>query len=756
MRPNTTALKASASALVLFSVVSGLSAVPAAAQDQVEEPKIELIENITVTARRREESQQSVPVAVSAFNDDVLQDLGALDLGGLQGAVPNLNLVQGRGSASSANIFIRGIGQPDALQTFDPGVGVYVDGVYFSRIQGALIGLADIERVEVLRGPQGSLYGKNTIGGAVNLISKQPDDQIHIKGNAAIGKFDHYQVSGYLSAPIIQDKLSASAAVSYETRDGVVRDPDTGEEFNDRNNLAGRVIVRATPYEALSLQLSADYTRQRNALTLGRAEADLNQVDLAFGTVTPLQLSPTTEYDFTARTSFDLDDDGQELDHWGLSFKADWDLTDNITLTSITAYRDLETDFFIDIDASEFELGDVFVGLEQDQFSQEFQAKYSNDWLSGVVGLYYLREDLESSQAAFGDDIFTLGGAPFDFLRTIADDQTTKSYAAFTQWTVDFNEQLSVTAGLRYTYDEKDYSRTTTTVSEACAADLLFCTPFFTPTFFNGTFAFEAEDDWDAWTPSLTVDFRPSDENLVYASVARGFKSGGFNGRANNAGSTSSFDPEDVWTIELGTKNDFFDNRLRVNGAVFYNFYEDFQARVAGETALDFPVLNVAELDTWGVELEAVAVPVEHLTLTTSVGYLNADYESFNTEIPDCAPEVCEPAFAPEWTFRASANYEWPVGPYGFVVLNGDVRHVSSHFLSVQNRDSLREDGYTLLNAFIAVQDIDRVWRLAFGVKNITDEVYKTDGQEFSNVANIQTAYFGDPRTWQLSLTLDF
>jgi len=736
MRPNTTALKASASALVLFSVVSGLNVAPAMAQPQAEEPKIELIENITVTARRREESQQSVPVAVSAFNDDVLQDLGALDLGGLQGAVPNLNLVQGRGSASSANIFIRGIGQPDALQTFDPGVGVYVDGVYFSRIQGALINLADIERVEVLRGPQGSLYGKNTIGGAVNLISKQPDDQIHIKGNAAIGKFDHYQFSGYLSAPIIQDKLSASIAASYEERDGVVRDPDTGEEFNDRKNVAGRVIVRATPNEALSLQLSADYTRQRNALTLGRAEADLTQTDLADFSTTVLVPAPTTEYDFTARTSFDLDDDAQELDHWGVSFKADWDVSDNITLTSITAYRDLETDFFIDIDATEFELGDVFVGLDQDQFSQELQAKYSNDWLTGVFGLYYLREEVASDQIAFADDFLTFFGLPVPFTRTIADDQTTKSYAAFSQWTVDFTDQLSVTAGLRYTYEEKDYFRTTT-------SDFDF-------------FAFNAEEDWDAWTPSLTVDFQATDENLVYASVARGFKSGGFNGRANGPGSTSAFDPEDVWTIELGSKNDFFDNRLRVNGAVFYNFYEDFQARVAGLTPTDFPVLNVAELDTWGVELEAVAVPVEHLTLTTSVGYLNADYESFDIEIPGCAPEVCEPAFAPEWTFRASANYEWPVGPYGFVVLNGDVRHVSSHFLSVQNRDSLREDGYTLLNAFIAVQDIDRVWRLAFGVKNITDEVYKTDGQEFSNVANIQTAYFGDPRTWQLSLTLDF
>lgn len=736
MRPTTTALKSSASATVLFSVVSSLTALSAPAMAQADEPKIELIENITVTARRREESLQSVPVAVSAFNDDVLQDLGALDLGGLQGAVPNLNLVQGRGSASSANIFIRGIGQPDALQTFDPGVGVYVDGVYFSRIQGALINLADIERVEVLRGPQGTLYGKNTIGGAVNLVSKQPDDQVHIKGNAAIGRFDHYQFSGYLSAPIIEGKLSASIAGSYEERDGVVRDPDTGEKFNDRDNLAGRIIVHAKPYETLSLQFSGDYTRQRNALNLGRAEADLTQTDLfTFGT-TVLVPAPTTEYDFTGRTSFDLDDDAQELDHWGISLKADWDITDNITLTSISAYRDLETDFFIDIDATEFELGDVFVGLDQDQYSQELQAKYSNDWLSGVFGLYYLREDVTSDQIAFADDFLTFAGVPLAFTRTIADDQTTKSYAAFSQWTVDFTDQLSVTAGLRYTYEEKDYFRTTT-------SDFDF-------------FAFTAEEDWDAWTPSLTVDFRPTDENLIYASVARGFKSGGFNGRANNAGSTSAFDPEDVWTIEAGTKNDFFDNRLRVNGAVFYNFYEDFQARVAGLTPTDFPVLNVAELDTWGVELEAIAVPIDHLTLATSVGYLNADYESFDLEIPGCAPEVCEPAFAPEWTFRASANYEWPVGPYGFVVFNGDVRHVSSHFLSVQNRDSLLEDGYTLLNAFVAIQDIDRVWRLAFGVKNITDEVYKTDGQEFSNVANIQTAYYGDPRTWQLSLTLDF
>lgn len=762
MRPQS-----SISSVLALCIASGTAAVSNTAwaqQDQVD--KGDVIENIIVTARRREETLQSVPVAVSAFNNTALQDLQAADLSGLQGAVPNLNLVQGRGSASSANVFIRGIGQPDALQTFDPGVGIYVDGVYISRIQGALLGLYDIERIEVLRGPQGTLYGKNTIGGAINLVSKRPDDQISIKANAAIGRFDHYSLGGYVGGPLVPGRVWASIAAAYEERDGIVTDPETGRKFNDRDNLSTRAILRAAPTERLELTLSGDYTRQRNELTLGRAEADLTQTDLLialdpiFGVIPPrnpittLVPTPTTKYDFTGRTSFG-EEEGQELDHWGLSFHADWDASDWLTLASITAYRELQPDLFIDIDATEFEIGDVFVFIDQEQFSQELQAKVATERLNGVFGLYFLREKLTSDQAAFADDLFTFGGLPLDFLRTIGDDQVTKSYAAFTQWTYDLSERFSVTAGLRYTYEEKDYARTTTTTSDACAAVAL-CGAIFNASF-NSTFAFEADEDWNAWTPSLTLDYQLTDETLIYASASRGFKSGGFNGRANNPGSTSAFDPETVWTLEAGTKNDLFDNRLRLNGAFFYNFYENFQARVGGETAGDFPVLNVAELETWGFELEAVAVPIEHLTLSGSLGYLNADYTRFADPIPNCDPTTCEPAFAPEWTLRGAVNYDIPIKTYGYLVLNGDVRHVSSHFLSVENRpNSLFEDGYTVLNAFVALQDIDRVWRLAFGVKNITDTVYRTDGQEFSNVGNIQTAYYGDPRTWQLSLTLDF
>lgn len=747
--------------LAVPAVLSGLASNPPPAAAQGQEPAA--IENIVVTARRRAEGLQNVPLAVTALDSDALEDAQARDLSGLQGAVPNLNLVQGRGSASSANIFIRGIGQPDALQTFDPAVGVYLDGVYLSRIQGVLMNLYDIERIEVLRGPQGTLYGKNTIGGAINLITKRLDEDIHIKGGAAYGRFANYALNAYLGGPLVQGKLWASAAAGYEARGGLVTDPSTGERYNDRDDLAGRMKLRAAPSETLDITLAADYTRQRNALNLGRMEADLVQTDLVLGPVV-LAPAPRRRYDFTGATSF-APDKGQKLDQWGLALTADWQASDTLAFTSITAYRDLEPAFFIDIDATRFVIGDVFVAVDQKQFSEELQMAYAGERLHGVFGLYFLREALASTQMAYADDLIALAGAPVDFTRAIADDQTTRSYAAFGQVSYDLADRLTLTAGLRYTYEEKDYLRTTTTRSAALPA-------------LNGSFAFpddapgvNGSADWDALTPSFTLDFQVSDDALVYASLGRGFKSGGFNGRANSAAdlfqtdpqtgevkAVATFNPEKVWTYEAGVKSTWAEDRVQLNAAAFYNDYTDFQARVGGNDPGSFPVLNAAKLESYGFEVEAVAVPLPRFTLTTSLGYLQAKYRAFIDSRPNgCSPATCAPPFAPKWNARVAGNYQIPIETYGFLVLNGEIRHVSSQFLSVDNRPAtLFEDGYTLLNAFIAVEDIDRVWRLAFGVRNITNAVYKTDGQEFSNVGNIQTAYYGDPRTWQISLILDF
>jgi iron complex outermembrane receptor protein len=712
------------------------------------------LEEVIVTARRREESMQEVPIAVSAFSADQLRQLQAEDLAGLQGTVPNMNLVQGRGSASSANVYIRGIGQPDALQTFDPGVGIYLDDVFVARIQGALFNLYDVQRVEVLRGPQGTLYGKNTIGGAIRLISKKPPDDLSGQAELGYGNYDSFTAKGYLGGPVT-DNFGASIAGVYATRSGLTEDPSTGRDYNDIDTAAGRVILEWDPSDDLNINLAADYTRQRNALSLGRPEAPLIQVNL-LGGVKVLQPAPTTPWNYKVATSF-KGNEGQDLDNWGTALTIGWKLSDAWLLKSITAYRNLQPDFYIDIDASKYQLGDVFVGIDQDQTSQEFQFQYdAGGRLNMVLGLYYFGEDNKSDQIAWANDFLTLGALPLTFKRTVNDKLNTDSYAVFGQGTWKFTDRFTGTVGLRYTDESKDYWRTTSTFSNL--APLV------------GTFVYKDNDSWTAWTPTFALDYKLDDESMVYASVAEGFKSGGFNGRANTPGETGSFDPEYVWTYEIGTKNTLSEGRARVNFDVFYSDYTDFQARVsevvdpnAPIPNFSFPVVNAGAMDIYGAELEATWVPIDPLNLQAQIGYLNADYREFTETVkgPDGKPVQRDrskdhPPFAPEWTARLAVAYTFVLGDKGGFTLSADALYRDKQWLSVDNRDVLTQDSYTLMNVLLSWASASNAWYASAGVKNLTDEVYKTDAQEFSSVGNIQTAYYGDPRTYQAILGYRF
>jgi iron complex outermembrane receptor protein len=717
-------------------------------------------EEIIVSARRRDERLIDVPVAVSAYSQVDLERLQAIDLAGIQGTAPNLNIVQGRGSATSANIFIRGIGQPDALQTFDPAVGVYVDGVYLSRIQGALLSLGDVERIEVLRGPQGTLYGKNTIGGAISIISRKPNlNTLSANVSALYGSYNQILLNGYVSAPLVADKLALSVAAQWDKRDGLVTDPRTDRRYNDRDSLTGRAILRAQPSDRVEVIVSGDYTRQRNALTLGYPTAPL-------GGVRPIPANPYGEYDYQASTSF-TGDEGQRLDHWGLSLTANFELSDTLTLSSITAYRKLRPDLFIDIDASQAELGDVFVGINQEQFSQELQLKWNSDRLSGVFGLYYLDETISSHQEAYADDLL---GLPFT--RLIDDRQQTRSYAAFGQATYDLTDKFAVTAGLRYTREDRDYTRLTTVAT--IPAFQGFFPPFSFPSSLPAPFNDDGRATFDAWTPTITLSYKPTPDTLVYANASRGFKSGGFNGRANGVADltqivdgvpqiVTQFRPETVWTYETGAKGSFMDGRVRLSANAFYSDYNDFQARVGGGALGVFPVLNAGKLRIWGLEGEAAVRPTDRWNIRVSAGYLNAEYKEFNDgrrpPTFSCNPTgnaiTCEPAFAPPLTLTLGSDYTIPMGNVGSLTFGGDGRFVDAHFLSVDNRQNLREPGYWVANAYIQF-DATAGWYLRGGVKNLTDSLYRTDGQEFSAVGNIQTVYFGDPRTFNATVGFRF
>ena len=745
-----------------LAIVMALAAPALQAQDapaaQAARTSATELDTITVTARRRVESIMDVPVAVSAFGEEQLKDLQATDISGLQGAVPNLNIVQGRGSSNTVNVFIRGIGQPDSLQTFDPGVGMYVDDVYYSRINGALFSLFDVQQVEVLRGPQGTLYGKNSTGGAIKVNTKNPFDDQGGAVEVGVGSFGRTDFRAYLGEQL-SERAAFSIAGAYLKNDGYVEDPVTGEDYNGEDTIALRGKLALRPSDSFSATLSADYTRQDNALTLGQSTAPLIRTDLAFGPVV-LQQPDTDEYNFESRTSF-RPDQGQEMTHKGVSANLQWELGEQWSAKSISAWRKLDTSSYIDIDASEWELGDVLVEVDQEQVSQELQLQYDNGSnMQAIFGAYYMNETLPSYQEAYASDFFGFAGAPIDFLRTINDDLETTSVAAFAHVNWEFVPTWTLAAGLRYSRDEKDYVRTTST----------FWGPLFAA--INETVAFNGKQSWDAWTPSLSLQKAFSDNVMGYVSANRGFKSGGFNGRANTSLETTSaaFDPEFVWTYEAGVKMRSDDGRFSANVAAFHSSYEDFQARVSEVLNPDspvptfsFPVLNAAEMEINGFEFEGVARLGDATTLSGQMSWMDASYKSFeDLRTTDPANPSYDPSlhehvpFSPDWTARIALQHVFQLGGSGALTVGGDVAYRGDTWLSVDNRPGLMQDAYTTAGLFTAWDSPQYAWQVRAGVRNATDELYKTEGQEFSSVANIQTAYYAPPRNWYLTVRRNF
>jgi iron complex outermembrane recepter protein len=717
---------------------------------------------IVVTARRTEERLQRVPGSVSAFNERALDRIQATDTTGLEGAVPNLNIVQGRGSSNATNIYIRGIGQPDALQTFDPGVGVYVDDVYLSRIRGNQLDLLDVERLEVLRGPQGTLYGKNTIGGAIKFVTRKPGQDTRANASLTLGTFNQVDIKAAASGPITNN-IALGVAVIKSRHDGYVRDEVLDRNYNDKNSIGGRAALAFTPSTKLRVDLTADYSHDHAHLNVGRP---VNNLVSAFGVVLPVtDPEGSGQYDWHGRTTPGLPN-STKLTHYGFSGTVAYDLTDGLTFKSITAYRNLKTDDYIDIDASQWKVGDVFVGVRQHQTSQEFQLTHSGEKLNAVFGLYYLNEKVRSHQEAYADDYlrFSLALPPFTFTRFIDDDLNTNSYAAYGNASYEIAPKLRLSGGLRYTHETKDYDRLTTITST------------FVP--LNGaSYGFNPpRGKWNDLSPMASVDYQVTPATMLYVRAAKGFKSGGFNGRANSALESSSYKPEKVWSYEAGFKTTIAD-QLRLNGDVFYNDYKDFQARVGDTDTTTTPatplltVLNVGKLHIKGAELEANWTPVSGLLLDTQIGYLDAKYVEFHDiRFPNQSRAFQTPAFSPKWTMRFGAQYGFGLGGnHGGITLGGQARYKSRTALAVDNTfytgagnnqvgtttpvEGLFQRAYWTYDARIVWEDSAK--RFAIGVygNNLTNKRYKTDAQEFSSVGNIRTVYYGAPRTVSLRLT---
>ena len=731
-------------------------AVPAVLAQDAPAAKPAGLEEITVTARRREESLQDVPIAVSAFSAERIESTGAPDITWLQQSTPNLTLQVARGSNSTLIAFIRGIGQQDPLWGFEPGVGLYVDDVYIARPQGAVLDIYDIERLEVLRGPQGTLYGRNTIGGAIKYVTRPLGEEARLDTKLTLGTYGQHDflASGVLP---VGDTLSVGASAAIYRRDGYGENQFTGNQNHYAKSVdAFRMSADWNPTDALSFRLAADYIEDNSPAKHGHREAP--GLGLAAGEVVLPDI-----YDTRAGIG-----DDNKVRNQGVSLTAAWELSQAITLKSITAYREGKTDTLIDFDTGPKPALDVPGQYEDDQLSQELQFVYEGDRLRGVAGLYYL----DAHAAGKFDTVVGL----LNLTIATSGFVDTTSYAAYADFSYDFTDKLSASLGGRYTNDDKEggvYRQN--------------FTGLYSPLFGNNAAIpglvrsdYTNDRSFDQFTPRASVSYKFTDSLTTYASYAEGFKSGGFDMRGDvvlTPDTVNGYEPESVSSYEIGVKGFLFDDRFSYNLAAFYADYTDQQITrqqptVTGSIA-SF-VDNAGASTIQGVELEGAVQFTEKFSLTYGLGWTDAEFDKYETfqVITNPAPppatltvpvDLSDTAVfqnTPEWNGNLALNYAQPLpGTWGSLLLTASASYRDSYYMfEFPNPLIDQNDSYTLFDASVTWTAENEKLRFQLVGRNLTDEEYKIGGYYFpgATFGNIVNSFYGPPRTVSLSASYRF
>ena len=679
----------------------------ATAQEQQAVPaEADALAEIVVTAERRSSSLQETPLSIVAVSGDELQEAGVESTLDLQLIAPGVLVST---NTAAAQIYIRGVGTNFGG---DQSVAVHVDGVYQVSTQTALQEFLGVERIEVLRGPQGTLYGRNATAGVVNIITERPTMEFELEGDLQIGNYDKFRQRALVNVPIVADKAAARLTVLNSDRDGYRYNPFLDDRIDDENYWATRGQLLLKPTDNLDIVLIGNYSEEDSSRTLGfkinknvfAPQVDLlPQLGLAGGTVPD---DPDIIYSDK--------DSIQHYTQYGGSAHVSLDLG-AVGVRSLTAYQENKLAEDIDIDGTEVPYFNGFTdGSKVKWFSQEFQLLSQTEGpLEWIAGLFYLH-DKRRDRGVYTTPLFDqlgLSDGPIgrDF------DQESKAYAAFGQATYSILDNLRLTLGGRYSRERKS-------AIQYVDADVD-----------QGVEA-RGKKTWNAFTPRFGVDFFPADDVMVYASVTRGFKTGGFNESARDL-----FDPEYIWSYETGLRSSFWDDRLRFNATAFLYDYSDIQVNQAlpapdPETGATTEVGNAASAEVKGLEFEISALPVKGLQISANFSILDATYKDFlspNTEI-DGAPIIDLSGNrlprAPKFAGTLSAQYSHDFAGVGTAYIQGDLYHQSKVYFSAFNEVNDQFDqqkSYEVLNARIGFNSEDERWSIAVFGRNLTDKVYK-------------------------------
>lgn len=714
------------------------------------------LEAVTVTARRREETLQDVPVAVTAFTPEAIDKLNVRDIGDLDALVPNLTIYAARGSNSTITAYIRGVGQSDPLWGVDPGVGLYLDDVYIARPQGGLLDVFDVGRIEVLRGPQGTLYGKNTIGGAIKYVSRNLPQETEGFAEITVGNFNELDFKGAIGGSV-GDSVRMRLAAASLNRDGFGENVVSGEDVSDKDIQALRFTVGYFGEDdRFNLRFSTDYTKDDSGVR-GAQMLTTNFRDPASPDTLPL----FGRYD--VRNGMP---NVNETTLFGSALTATWKPNDNWTLKSTTAYRESDTTTYIDFDTLQAQLTDVKAFYNDEQLSQEFQAAYDAAGKShGVFGLYWFK----GRAGGLVQNIFLKGAdiPPFfpnppgpGFAGQFGDtrgDVDTKSIAFYGDWIYDLTEKLSLSGGLRWTKEEKHAN-----VLNRSYANETFSVP-------TGTVAFDKTKTFTNLSPKVSLDYKVTDNTLLYGLFARGFKSGGYNIRASVLpNSQEPYNDEQVDSLEIGSKMSFLDQRMFLNLAYFHNKYKDIQLSVFTTCVVsnvptfcaDFT--NAGQGTVSGAELELQLRPNEHWFISGNLAVLDAKFDEFMFKGVNIA-DLQDFTNAPELSGAVNVEYIQPLasgGNLSFRVGYSYQSEVTATTEIVQDpitlavTNPIHQDGYGLLSAGIRWKTASD-WTFSLQGSNLADKHYLTTGYVIPSTG-VRTGFYGNPRQVTLSARYEF
>ena len=705
-----------------------------------------VIEEVVVTAQKREQNVQDVGIAISAITGEQMRELGYTNAQQVTALAPGVHTVQPNGEANYA-IAMRGVAANDFTTNVESPVAIYLDEVYISQMSGSGFMLFDMERVELLRGPQGTLYGRNATGGLAHFVTVKPSQEVDGYGQLTFGSYDQVKFEGAVGGGL-GETISARISVASHNNNGYVKNRLLDKRLNNANDWAGRIQVLFEPTETFDLLLN--YRQSQQDISTGFFEHVTASVT---GRLTPNEVNEVLGYIDNDGDVYagDYDRDGHnDLETEGFTGTVNWDFG-NVTLTSITDYSTVERDYIEDSDASPVPLFNFFLTTDAEQFSQEVRLHGATDAMDWVAGFYYLDLSVNDSNGAETDPfIDPAGDTPAVSGLDNPYETNTESWSIFGQLERRLSDRLTGILGARWIRDEKDHMYTVNVV------DFIPGTVQRNgnPNILAQVASYSGEREDDEFSVRLAMNYDMSEDVMIYGSWNRGVKGGGYNSPVfplnpplGYDDATMSYDPEQLDAFEVGFKSRLADGLAILNGAAYYYDYKDYQAfQIIG---LDTITTN-ANADSHGFELELQATPTGGLDLIFGVAY-----NDIEVSLGD-GPKTTS-VQSPKWNLNGLVRYQWPLAG-GALAAQIDALYRSRHFFSLTGLETVEEDGYTIANASVTYTSPNGGFTVSGFVHNLGNVQHLVQTFDLSgpDVFGMVEQYYNRPRWWGISLAMNF